>query len=311
MVVAPALRYHGAKFRLAPWILQFVPPHRCYVEPFGGAAGILLRKPRSFAEVYNDLDGDVVNFFRVLRDPAQCAELIRICTLTPYARDEFESAYAPTDDPVERARQMAIRAAMGFGGSGSAGSTGFRIGQSRKYVTAQHLWARYPDCLSAVADRFRGVLIENRPALDVLRQHDGPETLHYVDPPYLPETRNSGRCYRHEMTVEQHVELLGALDSLAGMVVLSGYPSELYDTRLAGWCRHTTMARMSSGRGTGLREEVVWINRACELGLHDVPGGLFAQPEKTARTGRAEGAHGAPQGEADPCSLPHPSPRPS
>jgi len=108
-VKRPAIRYHGAKFRIAPWVLQHFPPHTCYVEPFGGAAGVLLQKPRAYAEVYNDLDGDVVNFFRVLRDPEQRRELIEACALTPYARDEFDLAWKPTDSPVEQARRLAVR----------------------------------------------------------------------------------------------------------------------------------------------------------------------------------------------------------
>lgn len=99
-VTRPALRYHGGKFRLAPWLMQFFPPHGCYVEPFGGAAGVLLRKPRVYAEVYNDLDAEVVNFFRVLRDPVLRKDLIHACRLTPYARDEFDLAYEPIDDPL-------------------------------------------------------------------------------------------------------------------------------------------------------------------------------------------------------------------
>ena len=98
------LNYHGSKYSLAPWILRHLPPHRVYVEPFGGGASVLLRKRRSYAEVYNDLDGEIVNFFRVLRDPALRADLINACRLTPYARDEFDQAYEPTDDSLERAR---------------------------------------------------------------------------------------------------------------------------------------------------------------------------------------------------------------
>ena len=287
-VTRPALRYHGGKFRLAPWILQFFPPHGCYVEPFGGAAGVLLQKPHSYAEVYNDLDGEVVNFFRVLRDPAKCADLVRACQLTPYAREEFDEAYLPTDDPLELARRTAVRAGMGFGSASvTSSSTGFRTDTRRKHGTAQHVWADYPSGLRAIGERFAGVLVENRPAVDVMRQHDGPDTLHFVDPPYVRSTRRiggggHGRSYRHEMTDEQHIELLAALSQLQGMVVLSGYPSDLYDSRLQAWERHTTKARMSSGRGTALRTEVVWLNHACSSALERSRGGLFAAAESEA-----------------------------
>lgn len=281
MITRPALRYHGGKFRLAPWVMQFFPPHHRYVEPFGGAAGVLLRKPRSYAEVYNDLDGDIVNFFRVLRDPAQRARLVEACQLTPYARSEWQAAYEPAACPVEQARRTAIRAAMGFGSAGATkGTGGFRVDAARAFGTAMHNWQAYPDCLGALGERLAGVLIENRPAIDVMRQHDAPDTLHFVDPPYLPETRqirSSSRYYRHEMTPEQHAELLDALDGLQGCVVLSGYPSELYNTMLAGWTTHTTQARIAAHRGTGTRTEVVWLNPACTAALERSAGGLFAE----------------------------------
>lgn len=284
-VTRPALRYHGAKFRLASWILRFFPPHTCYVESFGGAAGVLLQKPRSYAEVYNDLDGDIVNFFRVARDPAMRAALVDACALTPYAREEFETAYQLGGDPVERARRTAVRAAMSFGSAGTTnGSSGFRVDTRRKHGTAAHVWATYPASVVAVGQRFEGVIIENRPAIQVMRQHDAPDALHFVDPPYLPETRNKkhgggGRYYRHEMTGADHADLLRAVMELRGMVVLCGYPSELYDQALAGWARHTTTARASGNRGCVVRTEVVWLNPACSAALHhhDVGGALFAE----------------------------------
>lgn len=281
-ICKPALRYHGAKFRLAPWIMSFFPPHRCYVEPFGGAAGVLLQKPRAYAEVYNDMDGDVVNFFTVLRDPVQHKQLIEACRLTPYARDEFDQAWEDTTDPVERARRIAVRAQMGFGSAGaSKGTTGFRVDTKRAYGTAQHHWAEFPASLAAVAKRFTGVLIENRPAVDVMRQHDAADTLHFVDPPYMHETRVRGagkaRYYRHEMTDEQHAELLGVVRELQGMVILSGYRTSLYDEALHGWARHQTTSRISAGRGTATRTECVWINPACAAALSQRDMQLFAR----------------------------------
>ncbi len=278
-VTRPALRYHGGKFRLAPWLLQFFPEHGCYVESFGGAAGVLLQKPRVYAEVYNDLDGDIVNFFRVLRDPTLRAELVEACRLTPYARDEFDQAYEPTDDPLERARRTAVRAGMGFGGAAASGaSSGFRTDTRRKYGTAQHNWADYPGALGAIGERLAGVLVENRDALSVIADHDGPDTLHFVDPPYVAETRilRKGGGYRHELNTLQHQQLLEALNAVDGMVVLCGYPTRLYDLALAGWQRHETRARISAGRGTGLRTEVVWLNPALSDALERSRGGLFS-----------------------------------
>lgn len=263
----PVIRYHGGKFRLAPWIIQHLPPHRCYVEPFGGAAGVLIQKPRAYAEVYNDLDGDVVNLFRVLRDTAARAELTDQLLLTPYARAEFEQGWLPSDNPIEQARRLIIRAQMGFGSAGATkGSTGFRIDTKRAYGTAQQLWAAYPETLACIGQRLAGVLIENRPAIEVMLAHDAPDTLHFVDPPYVfstRELRNTKGCYRHEMTDEQHVELLQAIKGLQGMVAISGYPSGLYAEHLHGWQMVTTPARISAGRGTTTRTECLWLSPSC------------------------------------------------
>ncbi|AVY67204.1 DNA methyltransferase [Xanthomonas translucens pv. undulosa] len=275
-MTSPAFRYHGAKFRLAPWVIQHFPPHRAYVESFGGAAGVLLQKPRAYAEVYNDLDGDVVNLFRVVRDAALRVQLEDQLAATPYAREEFDVAFEHTEDPVERARRLLIRAQMGFGSAGATkGKTGFRIDTKRAYGTAQSLWVRYPAVLAEVGERFAGVLIENRPAIEVMRQHDAPTTLHYVDPPYMHETRimQAGKAgyYRHEMTESDHADLLATVIDLEGMVVLSGYPSPLYDRMLAGWAQHRTQARISAGRGTAMRTEVLWTNPACAASFGQQP----------------------------------------
>lgn len=284
----PAMRYHGAKFRIAPWMLRYFPAHGCYVEPFGGAAGVLLQKPRSYAEVYNDLDGEVVNFFRVLRDPVQRAYLQQLLALTPYAREEFTLAWEPHIDPVESARRLCVRAQMGFGSAGATkGVTGFRIDTKRACSTAQHLWMEYPDALAAVGARFAGVLIENRPALKVMLAHDGPDTLHFVDPPYVLDTRvlqGGGRgYYRHEMTDDDHTELLAVLRKLTGMVIVTGYETDLYHDALIGWRVERTASRISAGRGTAVRTEVMWMNPACAAALESTHGGLF----QTANTNTA------------------------
>ncbi|HDT6053708.1 TPA: DNA adenine methylase, partial [Klebsiella michiganensis] len=139
----PAIRYHGGKFRLASWIISHFPEHRCYVEPFGGGASVLLKKEASEAEVYNDLDGDVVNLFRVLRNPETAQQLVDACALTPYSRDEFNCAYEDSENRVEQARRLIVRATMGFGSAGATkGKTGFRLDTKRNSATAQRIWAR-------------------------------------------------------------------------------------------------------------------------------------------------------------------------
>lgn len=268
-VTSPAIRYHGGKFRLSPWVMEFFPDHRIYVEPFGGAAGVLIQKPRAYSEVYNDLDGDLVNFFRVVQNAVLRNQLIESLVITPYARAEFELAWKPATDQLERARRLIIRAQMGFGSAGATkGTTGFRIDTKREYETAQHVWAQYPSNLAALGLRLTGVLLENRPAIDVLLAHDTPDTLFYVDPPYVHDTRcrvsmGTDRGYRHEMTNDDHLALLDALQTVQGMVVLSGYPHPLYDSALEGWERREKSARISGGRGTAMRTECVWLNPAC------------------------------------------------
>lgn len=261
----PLIRYHGGKFRLADWVIKHFPKHTCYTEAFGGAAGVLLQKPRAYAEVYNDLDGEIVNLFRVLRNEDNRNKLIEQLVFTPYSRDDFQEAWEPCEDSIEKARRLIIRAQMGFGSAGaSKGITGFRIDTKRAYGTAQSLWVTYPNHLAIVGERLSGVLIENRPAIQVLQDHDDSETLHYVDPPYVHGTRYSGaktgRVYRHEMSDQDHEELLKVLLELEGKVIVSGYPSEIYNDYLDKWKRVDTSARISSGRGTDVRTECLWIS---------------------------------------------------
>ncbi|HDH1436806.1 TPA: DNA adenine methylase [Klebsiella quasipneumoniae subsp. similipneumoniae] len=262
----PAIRYHGGKFRLAPWIIEQMPEHVCYVEPFGGAASVLLQKPRSYSEVYNDLDGEVVNLFRVLRNPELNQRLQDACRLTPYSRDEFCHAQQPATDSVERARRMVVRACMGFGSAaGIGGNSGFRGDSKRKYATAAHLWERYPENLAALCQRLQGVIIENKDALSVMRAHDAQTTLHYIDPPYVPETRVQGnRYYAYEMTVEGHEQLLAVARTMTGMVMISGYDTEVYNDMLSGWAKTEKTSRISAGRGTKVRTECLWLNPAAQ-----------------------------------------------
>lgn len=269
----PALRWHGGKWLLAPWIIQHFPPHRIYVEPFGGAASVLLRKPRSYAEIYNDLDDEVVTLFRVLRDPDSAARLVSLLELTPFARAEFEQAYEPTGDPVERSRRLVIRSFMGFGSDGhnAASKTGFRARSNRSGTIPAHDWMNYPEALRGIVERLVGVVIENRPAGRVMASHDQSRTLHYVDPPYMPETRSRKsrrgkiryHAYRHEMTRDDHEAMLAGLRTLEGMVLVSGYPNELYDDVLVGWRR---VERAALADGARPRTEVIWLNAAAAHG---------------------------------------------
>lgn len=255
----PVLRWHGGKWLLAPWIISEMPKHRVYVEPFGGAGSVLLRKDRCYAEIWNDLDGHVVNLFQVLRSERAC-ELVEALRLTPFASDEFAQAYQSTNCPVEMARRLIIRSFMGFGSNGHNRITGFRSNSNRSGTTPAHDWINYPDALVAVIERLQGVVVLNRDACEVMAAHDSAETLHYVDPPYVMDTRaDGGADYAHEMSDSDHEGLLDFLDGLSGMVMLSGYPHDLYDIRLAHWTRIT---RKALADGAKARTEVLWLNPA-------------------------------------------------
>ncbi len=271
----PVLRYHGGKFRLAPWVISQMPPHRVYTEAFGGAASVLLQKPRVYGEVYNDLDGEIVNVFRVLRDPATAEQLRAAVALTPYARAEHEAALgpAPSDaSPVERARRVIVRAFMGFGSDGATrpGRTGFRSALSRQGPAAWRAarkdaggqtpatdWHGWPQQIPSFVERLRGVVIEERPALDILELYDAADCLHYVDPPYVHATRERSHGYRFELSDLEHRELAAKLAGLRGMVMLSGYRSPLYDELYAGWSCLERPHRAHSAKAT---TEVLWFN---------------------------------------------------
>lgn len=277
----PLLRWLGGKFRLAPWIVSHFPPHRIYVEPFGGAASVLLHKQRSYNEIYNDLDGELVNLFRVLRSD-RAPELVEAIRLTPFGREEYQAAFEPAACPVERARRAIVRSHMGHGTGGARidRPTGARIDGISGTTNVAGEWADFPVALSAVIDRLRGVNIEQRSALDLVRYYDAPHVLLYLDPPYLPDTRsNKSRkqgekyhTYAHELTRDDHVALLDAVRASKSMVIISGYPDGLYDEMLVGWRRIETAAR---AHRNSPRTEVIWLNQAVVSALGAGP--LFGE----------------------------------
>lgn len=263
----PLVRYHGGKWKLAPWIISHFPEHRIYVEPFGGGGSVLLKKPRAYSEVYNDLDGEIFNLFRMARDHGQ--QLKELCRLTPFSRAEFQESYNPSADPMEQARRTLVRSFMGFGSAGATGqATGFRANSNRSGTTPAHDWANYPESMDAVIERLRGCVLENRDAVDCFKQHDSEQTLIYVDPPYVLSTRYQGEktdCYRFEMSDQQHHALAQSLHEVRGMVIVSGYASDLYDKQLyPSWTR---IERTAFADGAKERVEVLWMNKACSNAL--------------------------------------------
>lgn len=274
----PPFAYYGGKTTLAERIVDNLPPHGHYVEPFAGSLAVLLAKPRSEMETVNDLDGDLVTFWRVLRDRPE--DLTRACALTPHARAEHQDAYdlAATDD-LERARRVWILLSQGRGST--LRRTGWRFyrdpaGSSLSFP--EYLNA-YVERMLPAAERIAGVSLECRDGVTVVRDYgQHPNVLLYVDPPYLRSSRNSTN-YRHEMAGEaEHRELIEALRECNAAVVLSGYPSATYDAWLSDWHR----VEMGSWTGNGIRNgetkvagdrtEVLWSNR--ELGDPDLFGGV-------------------------------------
>lgn len=264
------VRYHGGKWRLAPWIIEHFPPHRIYVEPFGGSGAVLLRKPRSYAEVYNDLSSEMVNLFSVARDDGD--RLARAVELTPFSRDEFARSYEACSDPMEMARRTLVRGFMGFGSNSIHQKSGFRANSNRSGTPPARDWMNYPDALRITIERLRGVVIENRDALDCMRHHDSPETLHYADPPYVFGTRSDSRGdYRHEMTDGDHEAFAAGVKSLCGMVIVSGYRCDAYDELFGAWTR---VDKAAFADGAAPRVESLWLSPNIAAPGLDLVGGM-------------------------------------
>jgi DNA adenine methylase len=280
----PVMRYHGGKWRIAPWIISHFPEHSGYIEPYGGGASVLLRKPRVELEVYNDLDSELVNAFRVLRDPALSEQLRHAVTLTPYARAEYELSYLSSVDPVERARRTIFRAYGSFGGTGiRRHRTGMRRSMLGRGNHPELDWRGWPSAVPALTSRLTGVFIEQCDAIELIARYDHPDNLFYVDPPYPHSTRSAVQSAAHyhytaEMTDEDHRRLAGVLARLRGAVVLSGYACTLYDEELyRGWHRYEKKARANGGAD---RVEVLWIKPA---GIEmDAPLDLLGHDEHTS-----------------------------
>ncbi|ENU24231.1 hypothetical protein F993_01547 [Acinetobacter proteolyticus] len=258
----PLIRYHGGKFRIADWIISYFPRHKTYVEPFGGGGSVLLCKEPSQIEVYNDLDGEVVNLFRVLRNTEHRLQLEKQLYLTPFARAEFHLAYEDTNCPVEQARRMIVRAQMGFGSAGATkGSTGFRMAGGRQKNYEIQLWDQYPNRLAEYAQRLKRVLIENQEAAKIISLYDNEDTLFFVDPPYVRSTRTANVvAYRYEMSDGDHIELLDQLNQVKGKVLITGYEHEIYNEKLSHWKKLTKRVQASGKMGGVSRQECLWIN---------------------------------------------------
>lgn len=266
----PPFRYHGGKWRIAPWIISHFGRHDIYVEPFAGSASVLMRKPRSALETINDQSGDVVTFFRMLRE--QRDALIDAIRYTPYALAEFEQAGEPTADPVEQARRFYVRAFMAIAGPTAQWRSSWRRqkrltkradGSTKAMTPAAVSFARVEN-LYAVAERLRGVAIEQAPAAEIIERYDHPLALLYIDPPYPAASRTAWKttAYEHEMSDDDHRQLAEQLHAAESMVILSGYRCDLYDELFADWLSIDKRARINGKRSA---TETIWLNgRAAE-----------------------------------------------
>ncbi len=298
----PPFVYYGGKALLAQEIAQRLPEHAQYVEPFAGSMSVLLAKAPSRLEVVNDLDGDVMAFWRVLRDRPE--DLVRVCALTPHSRAERDAALHRDDSLGELERARRVWVCLSQGRTGTLRTTGWRFTADDSASTSMpRMLAHYVERMRAVAARLLSVSLECRPALEVIAAYGRyRNTLLYCDPPYLAQTRSKGGAhnYRHEMSRrDQHEELAAALTACRATVVLSGYPSSVYEQWYQGWYRCELRAATSQGGQHVGRTEVLWSNRPLrEAGFVDEPLPLDFGPPPLAAD------EGAPVARCAECGLP-------
>ncbi|MCH5213069.1 MAG: DNA adenine methylase [Oscillospiraceae bacterium] len=252
------LKYPGSKWRIAKWIVSMIPEHHSYLEPFFGSGAVLFNKPSSRIETINDMDNDVVNLFNIVRNNP--VPLIKAVEATPYAREEYETAHAGRNDDVdeiEKARRFLVRCWQGHGFR----TTGEKVGwkndvQGREAAYAMRHWNKLPEWLLDACERLKNVQIDCRPAVDVIKRFNYPNVFIYADPPYVLSTR-CRKQYKHEMTDDDHIELLRVLTEHKGKVIISGYDNDLYNTYLQGWEKRSISSADQLSRP---RTEMVWMN---------------------------------------------------
>lgn len=254
------LKYPGAKNRIADWICEYIPEHNVYLEPYAGSLAVFFNKKPCYIETINDLHGEVINFYTVLRE--QPDELIRLIRFTPYARSEYEKSYEDADTDLERARRFCVRCWMGFGAA-NLYKNGFRSGQRSNSPNPAKAWGMLPETLQAAAERLKNVQIENLPALELIARYNTADVFIYLDPPYLPDTRK-GYLYKHEMSIEDHERLLQAIVDHPGKILISGYDNELYNKYLKGWYKVQKSTQVENGLK---RVETLWMNYTPDMQL--------------------------------------------
>lgn len=256
-------RYPGSKWSIADWIISHFPEgyeKMVYLEPFCGSGAVFFNKKPGTVETINDLDSNIVNLFHVLRE--QPDELRRVLELTPYSREEYDLAFEPCDEPVEKARRYMVKTTQSIGAK-LAGSSkcGWRNHKQMK-IGGAGKWAGITETIDTATTRLRGdtthlVQIEHMDALRLIERYNSPDVLMYLDPPYLRTVRRSGALYAHEMDTAGQVELLKIITKSHAKIIISGYESELYNSALVGWHKDSTMSQTTS---TEMATETIWMN---------------------------------------------------
>jgi DNA adenine methylase len=258
-----AFGWYGGKFSHLDWLLPLLPQSFHYCEPFGGSAAVILNRHPAPIETFNDLDNDIVIFFKVLRENKE--ELIEKIGLTPFSRKEFEiaSKYDSNIDDIERARLFFVRARQvrtGLAQKASGGRWAHCVLTSRAGMAgAVSRWLGSVESLSDIAQRLLRIQIENRPAIEVIKRYDSTETLFYCDPPYPHESRSDSNAYKYEMTNKEHEELANVLHDIKGKVAISGYECDLMNNLYGDWNVHyNKIKKINSSKAE--KREVLWTN---------------------------------------------------
>ena len=268
------IRYPGSKWSIADWIISHFPEgyeKMVYLEPFCGSGAVFFNKRPSTVDTINDMDSNIVNLFRVLRERPE--ELRRMLELTPYSREEYDRSFEPCDDPVEKARRFVVRTTQAIGAK-TAERCGWRNHKQMRIGGTACKWGGISDTIDTACARLRGdtkhiVQIEHMDALALIQRYNSPDDLIYIDPPYVRSTRKSGRLYAHEMSDEQHRNLLRIITGSRAKIVISGYDCDLYDAALSGWHKDSTMSQTTSAE---MAKETIWQNfepPSLQMNLYD------------------------------------------
>ena len=253
-------RYPGSKWVLADWIIGHFPSgyeKMVYLEPFAGSGAVFFNKRPGSVETINDLNGDIVNLFRVLRE--QPDELKRLLSLTPYSREEYQQSIEPCTDPLEKARRFMVRTTQAIG---AKPDSGWRNHKQMKIGGTACKWGGITETIDEAARRLRGdtthlVQIERMDGLQLIARYNHPDVLMYLDPPYMKNTRKSRRLYSYEMDDSDQEAMLDLILKSKAKIALSGYPNDLYDRRLAGWNTDTALSHTTSAE---VVTEQIWMN---------------------------------------------------